>query len=131
MKNPHKAANLFKMIPRSLERENDLIRVERDAIANFSGQLDDLAASLGMLRMGDYWGWRVLVLIHNKRTIRKYENILDIKVREFFPPEGSQSFRSVGYKLAIALGNFWKAVSGDLKIENRREISQTGDEILD
>lgn len=68
-------------------------------------------------------GWRVLVLIHNKRTIRKYEDILDINVREFFPAEASQSHRSVGYSIAKKIGNFWKAVSGDIKIDNRREIS--------
>lgn len=124
MKNPHKNANLLKMPKRDLEREAELVRVEREAIANFSGQLDDLTAALGMLRMGDHFGWRVLVLIHNKRTIRKYEEILNIHVREFFPEEAAQSSRSTGYTVAKAIGNFWKAVSGDIKIENRREISQ-------
>lgn len=124
MKNPHKRANLLKMPACDPEREAELIRIEREAIANFYGQLDDLTAALGMLRMGDHFGWRVLVLIHNKRTIRKYEEILNINVREFFPEEAAQSSRSKGYTLAKAIGNFWKAVSGDIKIENRREISQ-------
>ena len=124
MKNPHKRANLLKMPSRTVDREAELVRIEREAIANFSGQLDNLAGALGMLRMGDHFGWRVLVLIHNKRTIRKYEDILDINIRQFFDPEGSQSSRSMGYNVAKGLGNFWKAVSGDLKVENRREISQ-------
>jgi hypothetical protein len=111
-----------------MDREAELIRIEREAIANFTGGLDDLEAALGVLRMGDYWGWRVLVLIHNKRTIRKYEEVLNIKLRDFFPEEGSQSHRSVGYKVAKKLGNFWKAVSGDIKIENRREISATSND---
>lgn len=128
MENPDKAANLLKMPSRNIEREAELIRIEREAVANFHGQLDDLLAALGMLRLGDYMGWRVLVLIHNKRTIRKYEDILGLKVREFFPPEGSQSHRSKGYKFAKAFGNFWKAVSGEIKIENRREISASMDD---
>lgn len=123
MTSSRKAANLLKMTPRAIDRETELIQIEREAIADFSGQLDELAAALGMLRLGDYMGWRVLVLIHNKRTIRKYEDILNITVREFFPAEGSQTHRSIGYTLARNLGNFWKAVSGDIKIENRREIS--------
>lgn len=131
MHNPNKTANLLKMTSRSLERETDLIRIEREAIANFQGDLGDLEAALGLLRMGDYWGWRVLVLIHNKRTIRKYEDILSISVREFFPAEGSQTPRSLGYKVAVTVGNFWKAVSGDIKIENRREISASMDEALE
>ena len=124
MKNPHKNANLLKMPPRKVDREADLVRIEREAVANFSGPLDDLSGALGMLRMGDHFGWRVLVLIHNKRTIRKYEEILNIKIREFFEEEGSQACRSMGYMFAKRLGNFWKAVSGDIKVENRREISQ-------
>lgn len=131
MENPSKAANLLKMAPRDIDREAEMVRIEREAVANFHGQLDDLAAALGMLRMGDYMGWRVLVLIHNKRTIRKYEDILGISVRDFFPPEGSQSHRSIGYKLAKAIGNFWKAVSGEIKIENRREISASMDDGLE
>jgi len=129
--NPHKAKNLFKMPQRTLERESEMISIEREAIANFSGQLDDLLAALGMLRMGDYFGWRVLVLIHNKRTIRKYEEILDIRVREFFPAEGSQSHRSNGYTIATKLNSFWKAVSGDVKIDNRRAITESDEEIID
>lgn len=128
MQNPHKNANLLKMESRSLDREAEFIRIEREAVANFHGQLDDLEAALGMLRMGDYMGWRVLVLIHNKRTIRKYEDILGIKVREFFHEEGSQSHRSYGYNIAKKLGNFWKAVSGDIKIENRREITASDED---
>ena len=131
MQNPHKAANLLKMPQRGMDRESELIFIERDAVANFRGQLDDLAAALGMLRFGDYMGWRVLVLIHNKRTIRKYEDILNIKVREFFSAEGSQTHRSVGYMVAKKLGKFWKAVSGDVPIENRREISASLDESLE
>jgi hypothetical protein len=30
--------------------------------------------------------------------------------------------RSIGYRIALKVGNFWKAVSGDITIENRREI---------
>jgi len=108
---------------RTPEREIELLRVEREAIVKFKGFLDDLENALGILRTGDYIGWRVLYMIHNKRTIKKYENILGIQLKEFFPEEGSQTHRSLGYELAMKIGNFWKAVSGDIKIENRRVIS--------
>lgn len=120
--NPNKAANLLKMPSRTLEREAELIRLEREAFANFHGMLDDLELALGVLRTGDYLGWKPLVLIHNKRTIRKIEEILGIKVRVFFPPEGPCAERSIGYKIAKEWNKFWKAVSGDFKVESRREI---------
>jgi len=123
MKNPHKAENLKLLKERTVAREAELNRVERDAFANFTGSFDDLEAALGMLRLGDHVGWRVLVLIHNKRTIRKYEQILNIRVRDFFERETPSSRRSMGYKIALELGNFWKAVSGALKVPERREIA--------
>ena len=88
----------------------------------FEGQLDELESAVGMLMMGRLFGWKVLVLIHNKRTIRKYEEILGISVRDAFPEEGPLAYKSMGLDLAKKLGNFWKAVSGDVKVEHRREL---------
>lgn len=122
-KNPHKAKNLLKMPSLTMEQAADMNRIEREAFANFGGSFDDLEAALGMLRIGHFVGWRVLVLIHNKRTIRRYEEILGINIREYFPPVTPSSERSIGYKIALGLGNFWKAVSGAIKIENRREFA--------
>ena len=123
MNNPDKEKNLKLLAPLTLEQQADMSRIERDAIANFMGGLDDLEAALGMLRIGHHLGWKVLVIIHNKRTIRKYEEILGVDIREFFPAEGPSADRSKGYKAAKMVSNFWKAVSGDIKIEDRREIS--------
>lgn len=114
--------NKDRLFNRSLEQEAELSRIEREAIARFSGDLTELEAALGVLRIGHHFGWRVLVLIHNKRTIRKYEQILAINFREFFPAEGPSHERSIGYGIAKQIGNFWKAVSGAIKIEDRRLI---------
>ncbi len=114
---------LAKMTP---EQEAERQAISRRAIADFEGQLDDLERAIGMLHMGFHFGWRVLVLVHSKRTIRKYEGILGIVVRDFFPEEGPSSYRSSGLKIAMGLDNFWKAVSGETKIEGRKEISKEG-----
>ena len=121
-KNPNYTRNLKKLADRTVDQAAELERIERHAIANFRGQLDELESALGMLRMGHHFGWRVLVLIHSKRTLRKYEEILGIQVREFFKEEGPSHERSVGYMLAKKIGNFWKVVSGDIKVEHRREM---------
>jgi hypothetical protein len=123
--NPFKQENLLKMPSRTLERESELVRIEREALANYRGGFDDFELAIAILRTGDYMGWKPLVLIHNKRTIRKAEEILNINIREFFPPEGSIAERSVGYLIAKKLKKFWKVVSGDVKVEDRREISET------
>lgn len=77
--------------------------------------------------LGDHLGWKPLVLIHNKRIIRKHEEILGISIREFFPEEGPSAERSLGYSIAKKTGNFWKAVSGEIKSDElkaqRRELA--------
>ena len=92
------------------------------AIASFSGSLEELEKAIGMLMLGYHFGWKVLLLVHSKRTIRKYEKILGIDIKTFFPAEGPSAERSMGLDLAKKIGNFWQVVSGDIKVENRRDI---------
>lgn len=119
--------NLHSLSPADRDRNEQLNDIQRKAIARYTGTLDELEAAIGMLHLGDHMGWKPLVLIHNKRTIRKYEEILGVEIREFFPPEGPSSWRSLGYTIAKKIGNFWKAVSGEVKDDElktqRREIA--------
>jgi hypothetical protein len=91
----------------------------------FEGQLDELEAALGMYLMGRLVGWRVLVLIHNKRTLRKYEQVLGIDIREEFDETGPFTAKSLGYELAQKLDKFWKAVSGEVPLEDRRVLQKS------
>lgn len=103
-------------------QKQQLREIEENAIANFQGQLDELESALGMLRLGHYFGWKVLYLIHSKRTIRKYEGLLGIKIREIFPETGPSSYRSFGLAFAEKFSNFWKVVGGDIKIPDRKKV---------
>lgn len=93
-----------------------------DAILRFRGQVDELEQAVGFYLLGRHVGWRALVIMHNKRTIRKYEEILGINIRTEFDPEGPDAQRSMGYRIANGLSNFWKAVSGDERVEGRRTL---------
>jgi hypothetical protein len=106
----------------SEDERRELIEIEGNAVSAFIGQLPELESALGMLLMGHHFGWKVLYLIHSKKTIRKYEDILGIKVREIFPETGPSSDRSAGLALAMKASNFWKVVSGEHKIENLKNI---------
>ena len=99
-----------------------LQEIEDNAIINFSGTIDELESALGMLRVGFHVGWKMLYVAHSKKTIRKYEDILNIKIRDLFDEEGPSAKRSIGLALASKYSNFWKVVSGDIKIENRKTI---------
>lgn len=107
----------------SLEEAQQLIAIINRASKDFVGLLDELETAIGMLMLGRLVGWKVLLLIHNKRTIRKYEDILGIKIREFFPETGPLSQKSVAFNFIQEVGSFWKGVSGEAKIEKRRELT--------
>lgn len=97
--------NRHKLAPYDQNRAEELQTIARESFARFTGQFDELEAALGLLFLGDHVGWKPLVLIHNKRTIRKYEEVLGIEIREFFPEEGPSAERSLGYKIAKKIGN--------------------------
>ena len=108
--------------PEDAKKASDLVDAAVDRFDK--GSIDDLEQASGMYMVGRHVGWKVLVLIHNKRTIRKYEEILGISIREEFPEVGPAADRSVGYKIAKTVSNFWKAVSGEISIENRRMVEK-------
>lgn len=111
------------LTPEEAQRISELL--DR-AVAKFTGDIGELESALGMYVMGRHVGWRVLYIMHSKKTVAKYEEILGINVREEFPEEGPDADRSVGYTIAKKFSNFWKVVSGEEKIDraDRREMTQ-------
>jgi hypothetical protein len=92
----------------------ELVKIADLAIKEFEGSFDELEKAIGMLFCGRKVGWKVLLLIHDKKTIRKYEEILGINVRESFPEVGPWAHKSIAWQLVQKVTNFWKAVSGDI-----------------
>lgn len=124
---PRKTVPLDKRLAKlTTEQKEQIQTIEDKAITNFVGLFDELESALGMLRIGHHVGWKVIYMVHSKKTVRKYEEILDIKVREIFPERGPSADRSVGLALADKFTNFWKVVSGDkdhkIPPEDRKKI---------
>ena len=109
----------------SPEEAQRLVKIADTATKHFEGVFDKLEGAIGMLFLGRLVGWRVIVLIHNKRTIKKYEEILGIDIRKEFPEEGPFVNKSVGYAWAKKAQEFWKAVSGEVSVERRRDLEKT------
>ncbi len=86
-----------------------------NAIRQAGVPLDELESALGMYMIGFHFGWKVLYVIHSKKTIRKYEEILGISVREEFDELGPDADRTNAFKIIQAVSSFWKFVSGDEK----------------
>ncbi len=100
-----------------------LVRIVAEASTRFKGIFDELESAIGMLFLGHLFGWRIVVLIHNKRTIRKYEQILGINIRDEFDEKGPLIDKSIGYLVAEKLKAYWKAVAGEIPLEGRRQLA--------
>jgi hypothetical protein len=99
--------------PEEMQRRYEVI--ERAIRARREFQVDELEAAIGMYTLGFHFGWKVLHLVHSKRTIRKYEELLGIKVTEEFLDVGPDAWRSNAHAILSTVSNFWKAVSGEEK----------------
>lgn len=84
------------------------------AIRDFRGQMPTLEGAIGAYLVGKKIGWRPLVLIHEKQTLRKYERVLGIKFREELPEEGELANKSMAWRASKKVSNFWKAVKGEI-----------------
>lgn len=85
------------------------------AIRQSGFQIDELESAVGMYMVGFHFGWRILYMVHTKKTIRKYEALLDIKVADVFPEYGPDADRTNAFKILQTISSFWKVVSGDEK----------------
>lgn len=77
--------------------------------------IDELEKALGMYMIGFHFGWKVLYVLHSKTTIRKYESILGITIRETFDEFGPDADRTNAYHLIQSVNSFWTWLRGDEK----------------
>lgn len=109
----------------SAEEAHRLVKIADRAALDFAGNFEELESAVGMLFLGRIIGWKPLLIIHNRRTVQKYADILGIDYKSEFPEVGPHADKSRGWEFAQALSNFWKAVSGDISVPNRRIIDKS------
>jgi hypothetical protein len=90
----------------------------------FRGVGTTLESALGALVMGQFFGWRVLKILHNPGTYRRYEKVLGIEFKEACPEitEFGQK-KSIGYAITEKLGSFWAVVMGKRKVADKGKIA--------
>ena len=106
--------------------EKDLVQLLDKRISNFEGQLDELESAVGMLMIARHYGWKVIYLIHTRKTIQKYEEILGVSLRDIVPPVGRIAKMSLAWRLFQGVGNFWKVVKGEIPGIRTPEASKPG-----
>lgn len=81
---------------------------------NFKGQVNELEQAIGLWMVGRQFGWKVMLLVHDRKTIAKYEKILGIDFRKELPEVGEYANKSIAWKAVQKVSNFWKAVKGEI-----------------
>lgn len=102
-----------------------------EAVKNYSGMSDQLAAALGALALGEYLGWRGLLFVHDRRTLKRYEEILGLEFKEVLPEKTDYTERLLGYRIADKIGKFWAVVKGEVRVpEGKGFMDADGQEDL-
>ncbi|RLL52179.1 hypothetical protein D8Y20_07815 [Mariprofundus sp. EBB-1] len=108
--------------PVTAKEAKELIDLINEATLNFRGNLNHLHTAIGVLLVGRELGWKPLLLIHDKKTIRRCEEILGVEFRKVLPEVGNNADKSIAWKLAQKVTSFWKAVRGEIKGVRSPEI---------
>ena len=105
-----------KLLTLDEETEQKILQNMRE----FRGVGTTLESALGALIMGQYFGWRVLKILHNPATYRKYEKVLGVQFKDVCDEitEFGQK-KSVGYAITEKLGSFWAVVMGKRKVADK------------
>lgn len=93
--------------------DKEVMELVNKKTIGFRGLLNELEGAIGMLIVGRHFGWKVLLLIHDKKTIKKYETILGIDIRVDLPEVGKHADKSVAWVAVQKIKSFWKAVKGE------------------
>ncbi|HKJ82933.1 MAG TPA: hypothetical protein VJ961_02800 [Mariprofundaceae bacterium] len=84
------------------------------AMKDYTGDATKLERAIGALFMARYMGWKWIYLAHSRATVRSYEGFLGITFKDEFPAEGEGMRRSVAWKVASTVKDFWQAARGQV-----------------
>jgi len=88
-------------------------------MATYKGDVTLLADAVGALRLGQSFGWAVLMIVYSPMTYRKYQKTLGLDFKEILPEKGEFAERSRGYQLVKDIKNFWQIVKREISIDSK------------
>ena len=83
-------------------------------IEKYRGNANELEQAIGVWILGRKFGWKVMLLVHDRKTLAKYEKILGIKFRDELKDVGPLADKSGAWRAFEGVTNFWKAVRGEI-----------------
>lgn len=104
------------------QKINDIVE---NASKKYTGDMAVLETAVGALVLGQFFGWRVLRIMHGSAAYAKYQRILGVRFIEVCPDHTKLSRRNNGYRWTEDFGNYWKAINqGLVPAEKRAELTK-------
>ncbi len=83
-------------------------------IRKYKGNIHELEKAIGCLFVGREMGWKVMLLVHDRKSIAKYEELVALDFRKELLEVGPSADKSVAWALVQKVSSFWKAVKGEI-----------------
>ena len=94
--------------------EKQLVELMNKAVKKYSGDSRKLVNAIGYLVIGRNFGWKIMLLMHDRKSIKAYEEILAIDSKAVMPEIGPMAKKSIAWEAVQKVTNFWKAVKGEI-----------------
>ncbi len=94
--------------------ETDFLGYVTRRLEAYKGDATEFERSVGAYVLGLSVGWKPLLLIHDRKVVRKYGDILGVDFKKALPEVGPLAHRSLAWKLAQKVSSFWKAAKGEI-----------------
>ncbi|MDX2145437.1 MAG: hypothetical protein SFV19_18945 [Rhodospirillaceae bacterium] len=95
----------------------EVLRKIDKAYEAYTGDLPLFSRAVGAYFVGRRVGWKILYIIHDTKTLKKYEACLGIRFREVLNEFEDRSHKTNAYKALKLVTNFWKFVKGETDVE--------------
>lgn len=79
-------------------REKRLVEIIDKAIKDFHGNSQRLSNTIGYLMLDRKFGWRVMLLMYGRKSIKDYEKIPGVDSRIIFPEHSPLKNNSMAYR---------------------------------
>lgn len=89
---------------------------------DFKGQLDDLYKVVGMLVVGQLYGWRVMRLVAC-RSVWSNSTKLFGDPKLLMPDRGRLAHKSLGLKAVDAFDAYWDVIRGVVKVPKQEKAA--------
>jgi len=103
------------MVTLSDEEKLEVFNQIEKRFDKFKGNVHEFESAAGALIVGQYVGWKVLLLMHDRKTIKKYGDHLDIDYKDWMEPIGKRADKSIAWNLMKKVEDFWKVIKGEIK----------------